>query len=233
MYSTPKLWLLFASGPVLFFLSFAALSGIFSIAGTPAAQIPEKVATFVPHCLMVVLGCVGLLMLTMKAEVLHAWKLPAVSAFAGDLLIGAVSGGLLAVLYFKWLGPAMEGLQRTFGDYVPPGSILPTLSGNMAVFFIANVILAPLVEETLYRGIALPALGNTLGPVVAIVISCMAFGLLHWAGGFWYMLLTGVIAGGAFAALYYLRGGLLAPFAAHFVLNLIEFAHAALSRGDS
>jgi len=49
------------------------------------------------------------------------------------------------------------------------------------------------------------------------------FGLLHWAGGFWYILLTGLVAGGLFAGLYTARKNMIAPFAAHLVLNLVEF----------
>ena len=38
------------------------------------------------------------------------------------------------------------------------------------------------------------------------------------------MVLTGLVAGGTFAALALWRGGLVAPFAAHLTLNGIEFA---------
>jgi membrane protease YdiL (CAAX protease family) len=58
------------------------------------------------------------------------------------------------------------------------------------------------------------------------VVSCIVFGLLHWTGGVWYMALTGVVAGGAFAALALWRGGLAAPFGAHLTLNVIEFGAA-------
>jgi hypothetical protein len=52
--------------------------------------------------------------------------------------------------------------------------------------------------------------------------TCIFFGLLHWAGGFWYMVLTGFVAGGLFAGLRVWRGSLIAPFAAHLALNLLE-----------
>jgi hypothetical protein len=55
----------------------------------------------------------------------------------------------------------------------------------------------------------------------------VAFGVLHWTGGLWYMVLTGLVAGGSFTALALWRGGLVAPFAAHLTLNMIEFAYAA------
>ena len=40
------------------------------------------------------------------------------------------------------------------------------------------------------------------------------------------MLLTGNVAAGCFCALYDLRGDVLAPFAAHLMLNLVEFTYA-------
>ena len=94
------------------------------------------------------------------------------------------------------------------------------------MFFFTNVVLAPLVEETLYRGIALSVLEASLRPPAAVALSCVAFGMLHWPGGRWYMLLTGNVAAGCSCALYDLRGGVLAPFAAHLMLNLVEFTYA-------
>ncbi len=81
----------------------------------------------------------------------------------------------------------------------------------------------PFVEESLYRGYAFGRLQERYGVPLAVIISCTFFGLLHWAGGFWYILLTGVVAGGLFAALRLWRGTLIAPFAAHLALNILEF----------
>ena len=53
--------------------------------------------------------------------------------------------------------------------------------------------------------------------------SCLFFGLLHWTGGFWYILLTGFVAGGIFAALFLWRRNIVATYAAHLALNLVEF----------
>ena len=131
----------------------------------------------------------------------------------------------MALAYFKLLAPLLETVQRAVGDYVPPGAVLPTVSSSLSLFFIANVLLAPLVEETIYRGYALPLLSTHVGVTWAVVITCTFFGLLHWPGGIWYMLLTGVVAGGAFAGLSLWRGGILSPFAAHLALNVVEFIY--------
>jgi membrane protease YdiL (CAAX protease family) len=221
-----KVGLLLTAGPALFLLGIVGASIFLSIHGVPEAQIPVRVTALVPHILLFVLVGLAALMTRFVPQVKAVWLLPETSKAFLDVTIGLLAGTLLAILYLYWLAPLLETLQSTIGDYVPPGAVLPTVSSSIGLFFIANVLLAPLVEETLYRGIAIPLISNHLGVFWAVVLSCVFFGLLHWAGGLWYMLLTGAVAGGAFTGLYYWRGGILAPFAAHLALNLIEFVYA-------
>jgi len=221
-----KVWLLLSAGPALFLLGIVGTSIFFSIREVPEAQIPERVTALGPHILLGVLVCLAVLMTRFAPQVKAAWLLPDFSKAFSDITVGLLAGALLAISYLYWLAPLLETLQRTFGDFVPPGAVLPTVSSSIGLFFIANVLLAPLVEETLYRGIAIPLLSTHLGLLWAVVLTCIFFGLLHWAGGFWYMLLTGVVAGGVFAVLFCWRGSVLAPFAAHLALNIIEFIYA-------
>ena len=220
-----KIWILLLVGPLLFLLAIVVTSLFFTFKRVHQADISARVVALLPHILLVVLSCLALFTVGFANEVVEAWRLPAFGKGVSDLVVGLVAGSLLAMAYIYWLAPLLEMLQRTVGDYVPPGAILPAISSSVGLFFIANVLLAPLVEETVYRGIALPLLGVHVGVFWAAVLSCLLFGLLHWAGGFWYVLLTGIVAGGLFAGLFYWREGLLAPFAAHFALNLIEFIY--------
>lgn len=214
------------AGPALFLLGIVGASIFFAVREVPQAQIPERVMVLVPYILLGVLVCLAVVMTAFASQAKAAWMLPNFSKAVSDITAGLFAGILLAIAYLYWLAPLLETLQRTFGDFVPPGAVLPTVSSSIGAFFIANVMLAPLVEETLYRGIAIPLLTAHLGALWAVVLTCVFFGLLHWAGGFWYVLLTGIVAGGAFAGLFYWRGGVLAPFAAHLALNLIEFIYA-------
>lgn len=220
-----KSWLLLTAGPILFLLGIVVASISLSIQEVPEAQIPERVTELVPHILLGVQVCLVFFMTSFATQAKAAWLLPDLRKSFADVTIGLMAGVLLAILYLNWLAPLLETLQRTFGDFVPPGAVLPAVSSSIGLFFIANVLLAPLVEETLYRGIAIPLLTTHLGVSRAVVVSCVLFGLLHWAGGLWYMLLTGVVAGGALTGLYYWRAGVLAPFAAHLALNIIEFVY--------
>lgn len=222
-----KVWLLLIAGPAFFLLAIFSLSVILGARRVPATEIPERVTALAPHVLLGVLLCLRVLMTgSALAEVKDAWRLPGPGRSVGDTIIGLGVGALLGVSYLYWLAPLLETMQRRYGDFVPPGAVLPTLSRGIGLFFLANVLLAPLVEETLYRGISIPFLTAQFGAFWAVILTCAFFGLLHWAGGFWYMLLTGVVAGGAFAWLFVWRGSVLAPFAAHLALNAIEFLYA-------
>jgi uncharacterized protein len=96
-------------------------------------------------------------------------------------------------------------------------------------FFVTNVLLAPFVEESIYRGYAFVRPRQKYGDVVAVILTCICFGLLHWAGGFWYIVLTALVAGGTFAGLVLWRRNIVVAFAAHLALNLVEFVFVWLS----
>jgi len=185
----------------------------------------RRVPQFMPQMLLGVSLCLGLLVLG-SARHEEIWRLPPLPKGLRDTCLGVLCGGFLAFSYLFAFSPTLAFLQRSIGDYVPAGAILPTVSSSIGVFFIANVLLAPVVEETLYRGYAIPVLTKSLGAPRAVALSCVFFGLLHWAGGIWYMLLVGGVAGGAFSVLFLWRGGVLAPFTAHLTLNAIEFIYA-------
>lgn len=229
-----KVWFMLIAGPALFLVVIVCISMFLGARGVPVAHIPERITALAPHILLIVQVCLAALLLAIFANHARAaWQFPELGRAGSDILVGLLVGALLAVLYLYALAPLLETLQRAMGDFVPPGAVLPTVSRGIVVFLFANVLLAPLVEETLYRGIALPILGSILGVPWAVALSCALFGLLHWAGGFWYMLLTGVVAGGVFAGLYLWRGGVLAPFAAHLALNLVEFFYAWRTENDA
>lgn len=226
MIRSRDLWIMLLAGPVLFLPVIVIVSVALGSSGVPAEQIGAEVPRYASSILLTVLVLLGALALW-RLPVRELWAQQRAGSRVQDGLIGLGAGAVLAGLYLTALAPLMEVLQRQFGDYVPPGEVLSTVSGQIVPFFMANVLLAPAVEETIYRGAALRGLEARTGRAWAVVLSCLAFGALHWTGGLWYMVLTGVVAGGVLAALALWRGGLMAPFAAHLTLNAIEFAAAA------
>jgi hypothetical protein len=124
----------------------------------------------------------------------------------------------------------LTSLQQIW-DYVPAGELFTTLGASIIPFAIADVLLAPFVEESIYRGYGLARMLGKFSRPVAVVLSCFFFGILHWTGGFWYILLTGIVAGGLFTWLQVLRKNIIAPFAAHLTLNVVETIFVILTLG--
>jgi hypothetical protein len=92
---------------------------------------------------------------------------------------------------------------------------------------VANVLLAPVVEEVTYRQIGWLGLSSRHSPMVAAVLTTVMFGLLHWMGGGWYIALTALFAGVPLMVLRS-RFGLGAAVACHLALNLVEFTWLVL-----
>ena len=225
-----RTWAILIAAPLLFLVAIIAASIYYGIVtrGDDAQAIAELTPKAVPAMLVAVqLALLTLLALILRSEHLAwpaiGWRLEQGQKLWREALIGLVPGVVLAVLYFTVLSPSLTWLQTHVGDNVPPGELTGALGASLVPFFLANVLLAPFVEESLYRGYALDRLKQRYGLGLAVVISCAFFGLLHWAGGFWYILLTGFVAGGLFAGLRVWRRTLIAPFAAHLALNVLEF----------
>ncbi|NNG05995.1 MAG: hypothetical protein HKM95_18085, partial [Inquilinus sp.] len=142
-----KVWLLLIAGPAFFLLAIFSLSVILGARRVPATEIPERVTALAPHVLLGVLLCLRVLMTgSALAEVKDAWRLPGPGRSVGDTIIGLGVGALLGVSYLYWLAPLLETMQRRYGDFVPPGAVLPTLSRGIGLFFLANVLLAPIAH---------------------------------------------------------------------------------------
>jgi uncharacterized protein len=223
-----RIWWVLLAGPILFLLGILVMSVYYSIAsqGQNVEEIPNLVAASIPYQLVVIQ--ILLLMIVsraMKRDGLTwkniGWKTIEGQQLWRELLIGAVPGIALALLYVYILSPMLTRFQQIW-DYVPAGELLTTLGTSIIPFAIADVLFAPFVEENIYRGYGLTRLLGKFSSPIAIALSCLFFGILHWTGGFWYILLTGAVAGGLFAWLRISRKNIIAPFAAHLALNIVE-----------
>lgn len=227
--SNMKWWLLLA-GPVFFLLIIVAFSVyVGSKPGIKPEQIPNYVSAYMSNILLTVQVLLFLLLawllINKRIEIEYIVNR---KSLGKDALIGIVIGSVLAAAYIFFFSPLLTDLQSNIGDFVPPGEILPAVSKNIIMFFIANVILAPFVEESIYRGYSLPILQNRYGVINAILVSSVFFGILHWAGGVWYMILTGLVAGGVFSSAFYLRKDIYISYIGHLTLNFIEFIYVFL-----
>ena len=97
-----------------------------------------------------------------------------------------------------------------------------TTGESLLHFFILAVIVAPLVEETIFRGILFSRLTAKWGMVRAMVVSSLAFGLLHFdpIGAFVF----GIVA----CVLYVRTQSLIVPMVLHALNNFFVWLLVAL-----
>jgi membrane protease YdiL (CAAX protease family) len=225
-------WYALAFPPLLFLALIVSVSiWMTATTGGRGQDISARVTALVPHILVVAeLVIAAALFAALRAEGLRwsdiGWRLAAGRSMAQDVGLGIMLGGSLGFLYVFALAPLLAFVQQSVGDFVPPGETLATVSSAIRLFFVANVMLAPFVEESLYRGYAIVRLSERMSSLRAAIVSCIFFGLLHWAGGIWYILLTGSVAGGVLVAIRLWSDSLIAPFMVHLTLNIVEFVFA-------
>ncbi len=88
------------------------------------------------------------------------------------------------------------------------------------LYLLTVVILSPIIEELLFRGIFLRRFNQELDNLTfAIIISSVLFGLCHGFGG----ILGAILFGICVSILYVKSGNILVPIFAHFLNNLISF----------
>lgn len=229
MHSLKRPWLNLILAPIWFLIVIVAFSIYFGGKGISEKDLPLKIAENTPTLILIVqVFILVTLLLTSRKDSFNilktGWtidktKLPI------DVLGGIITGTILAMLYFYIFSPIQTYLQLNIGDYVPAGETMTVLAKQTIPFFIANVIFAPFVEESLYRNYTLTAFLEKYNLTKSIIISVIMFGLLHWVGGIWYILMTGLIVGLPFAFIAIKRKNMVWVYSAHLTLNLIEFIY--------
>jgi uncharacterized protein len=179
MIATPTLgrvWVVLAAGPALIFLGIVTASIYFGVATQgDVAAIPGLVAASTPYQLVAIqILLFFILRWAMQGDQLAwndiGWKTAEGQQPWREVLIGIVPGAVLGVVYVRVLSPWLTNVQQSLGDYVAAGELLPMLGAAMLPFFIANVVLAPFVEENIYRGYALTRLFGRFSTPVAILL---------------------------------------------------------------
>ena len=131
-----------------------------------------------------------------------------VVAAAAALLPTSVLAGLSARVH-----PVDPQWLASFQDHLPSSGL------GIALAAASAVLVAPLAEELLFRGLLYRLARRTWGAWPAAVVSSLVFGLIH--GEPWY--LFGLIGLGLILAyLYEATGSLLAPVIAHALHNAVS-----------
>ncbi len=220
-----SIWGLLIFPPFLFLINIVAFSLYFGSSGSLTNdEISNRINESIPILLLISETQMFLLALIYaKRFKVNIFKATFKSdKYKRDIILGIFLGITIALLYKFVVADLLILLQNSIGDYVPTNS-LNNLKQNLLIFGIANVILAPFVEENIYRNIALGKLQLKYGDYWAILISSVFFGLLHWLGGFWYMLATFLFVGIPFAIISVKRKSIFLVYIAHLTLNFLEF----------
>lgn len=229
MNSLKRPWTNLILAPIWFLIIIVAVSIYFGGKGVSETDIPVKIAENTPSLILIVqVFILVTLLLTTQNDSFNIFKngwTTDKTKLPIDVVGGIITGTILATLYLFIFSPMQTYLQLNIGDYVPPGETMSVLGKQTIPFFIANVLFAPFVEESLYRNYTLTRILSKYGKTKSIIITVIMFGLLHWVGGFWYILMTGLLVGLPFAIIAIKRKNIVWVFIAHLTLNLIEFIY--------
>ncbi len=170
------------------------------------------------------------------------WKqiigFPTRAQFPKEVLIGGLLGigvriaaGIASAIVVGLLGSA------TGTDVSIPQQVTSDLRpGAFVLFALYAVIVAPVTEEFLFRGLLYRSIRDRRGVALGAIISALVFGLVHFVpGGNWQgvvaLQLTMVITGIGLALIYERRKNLVADIAGHAAFNLIAVVAIAFGVG--
>lgn len=132
---------------------------------------------------------------------------------------------LMASLAGTLIDQNRDLLTGVIPGYAPLGG-MPDIWSNLWqwIDLTFGLLMVGICEEMVFRGYLHTFIARfTRSHLIIIVISSVAFGLIHWSGGFNKVLVTSVV-GAVFMALYIRTRSLPAIMLAHFAVNFIDFA---------
>jgi membrane protease YdiL (CAAX protease family) len=134
-------------------------------------------------------------------------------------LVCLLGGSVLA--FVIQLASAFVGTKATL-----PIEALFRSRGAVLLVMATGILVAPLVEETIFRGYLYPVLARSLGIGGGVVLTGTLFGLMHamqlWGG--WGQIGLLIMVGIVFTYVRARTGTVLAPYLLHLGYNLLLFA---------
>lgn len=138
-------------------------------------------------------------------------------SLASELIVGLVCGLGLYLLKELAVDPVRQLMVGQTPTFTSLFNFRPT---ELDVALAAASTGLVFVEESIYRGYALPFLAERRGTVAAIVLTSLAFGPLHWGNGLGAILFASVW-GILLAGIFLWRRNLVAGTVAHALYNLM------------
>lgn len=124
------------------------------------------------------------------------------------------------------------GFNWAYGEYIVPNievqaelrrlfAAIPDTLPNSILLFVTIAVVAPLLEEILFRGLLQNALSKRLPVWAAIALSALVFGAMHMD---FYALPPLVLMGAIFGVIYHLTGSLRVTILLHMINNAAALA---------
>ncbi len=123
----------------------------------------------------------------------------------------------LAMLLLEYLGNFMPVISRFFQDYEELIDLVVSNDESIVLQIIGTVILVPIAEELLFRGIVLGELNLRYSPKTVVILQALLFGLFHMNPiQSFYTFIPGLFLGIA----YYKTQNIIVPIIGHMIFNL-------------
>jgi membrane protease YdiL (CAAX protease family) len=153
---------------------------------------------------------------------------PVRSDYPKEIAVGAGLGLVVRIVAGIASAAIVAVLQRATHESVSlPEQVCATMSGGtIALFALYAVLIAPVTEEFVFRGLLYRSIRDRIGVAAGAIISAIAFGLIHYIpGNPWRdvvsLQLTMVVTGVGLALIYERRGTIVADIAGHAAFNLL------------
>ncbi len=142
------------------------------------------------------------------------------------ILVFSIGAALLSFYVLSLISPSLlESLLKSISDDNSKSSSVPILYNLLEIFSL--IIVAPIVEEFIFRGILLHRWASKWGLIPAILVSSLIFGCLHINP-------VGLSLFGIVMSLLYIKTRtLIVPMVAHALNNTVATAMQFLSSGSN
>lgn len=144
-----------------------------------------------------------------------AYMLPCLAAFSYSMAFSALTYGM-----------TFNNAKQVAQSVNHYSSIAPWL--GIAMQITAMIVVAPVVEEIIFRGLVLTRLQRRFTDVISVAVSGLLFGLIHAAAGGFVLIAGAAVLGIVLGIICVRTKSLLPAVAAHGAANVPDFIYASL-----
>lgn len=156
------------------------------------------------------------------------WRKPESAQLLHAIVVGVIGGGLVYVCTL-WVPMDRPVDQTVFAKFLASGAT------GLVLFAVMALLIAPIVEEIVFRGFMLGAFTRRWGKGAALLVTVLIFGAIHLPQTWYYWpAIAGTFGLGVITAWMRLRSGSVLPaIATHFCYNLFPVVGAIAASGST